>query len=525
MTATDAVDKLFTTQNPLGPIAVPDGESTSVLRALYDTRVDLHLQSKHNPPTFIVGRRGSGKTALLLSREFEPGNLVVRLGAQGAFSQMRSATKLIGSQTILTVEGVAALWELLLWAPIITRLVLAERRDVDPQRALQLLWEETGAVRRDIERSPSPDDAALDFVMTRLIEHIMRSENVLSLEHVKRDFRLAKRTWDDVIDAAKEVLAARRTPVFVLIDSLENIGDHLENLEDTLQGLFHLTGRLGLRAGSLPFRIQCCFPSELWPELDKVSANPMKDFSGHMVLRWNWTDLLKAVGTRLRTFLEQRYPQALRGIPDDDYETLLDRVVTPSLRNLAGAPERTIGYVLRHTQLLPRQVLYIFNEALHRAIIESTGRLVVRPAHIVESVCEAEATLCAEVFSAHRYRYPQAKKVAGRLIPYLPFRFDDGYLHKMCNRAAIKNDFGLDYREVREMFTDVGILGRYLSETDRYLRAEFAYAMQGQLMLSPDEKYCLHPLFVRQYNSKDARPSSRADKPVYPFGTPEQSWS
>lgn len=521
MTVTAAIDNLFTTQNPLGPIAVSDRESTSVLRALYDTRVDLHLQSKHNPPTFIVGRRGSGKTALLLSREFDPENLVIRLSAQGAFSRMRSATNLIGSQMILTVEGVADLWELLLWAPIVTRLV-AERQDADPERALQLLWEETGAVRRDIAGSAGPDDAALDFVMTRLIEHIKQSDNTLSLEHVKKDFRLAKRTWDEVIDAAKEVLNSRRTPVFVLIDSLENIGGHLENIEDTLQGLFHLIGRLGLWAGDLPFRIQCCFPSELWPELDKVSANPMKDFSGRMVLRWNWTDLLKAVGTRLRTFLALRYPEALRGIPADDYEMLLDKVITPSLRNLAGAPERTIAYVLRHTQLLPRQVLYIFNEALHRAIVESTGPPVVRPAHIVESVCEAEATLCAEVFSAHRYRYPEAKKVAGRLIPYLPFRFDDGYLHKMCNRAAIKADFGLDYREVREMFTDVGILGRYLSETDRYLRAEFAYAVQGQLMLSPDEEYCLHPLFVRQYNSKDARPARRADKSVYPFGTPER---
>jgi len=32
------------------------------------------LRSERNPPTFIVARRGSGKTALLLSREFDPRN-------------------------------------------------------------------------------------------------------------------------------------------------------------------------------------------------------------------------------------------------------------------------------------------------------------------------------------------------------------------------------------------------------------------------------------------------------------------
>jgi hypothetical protein len=222
----------------------------------------------------------------------------------------------------------------------------------------------------------------------------------------------------------------------------------------------------------------------------------------------------------LRMFLTQRYPSYVRGIPPEDYEGLLYRVIPTSIRNPSGIPEHTVAYVLRHTQLLPRQVLYIFNEALHRAIAEH-DRPTVRPSHIVDTVREAEAILCPEVFSAHSFRHRKAQKVARRLIPYLPSRFDDGYLHRMCNRAGIKADFDLDYREVREMFTDVGILGRYLAETDRYLKAEFAYSMEGQMILSPDEEYCLHPLFVRQYNAKDALPSRKAGKAIYPSGTPE----
>jgi hypothetical protein len=515
------IENLFTTQKPLGPIAISDRESISVLKALYDTRVELHLQSENNPPTFIVGRRGSGKTALLLSREFNPENLVIRLSAQGVFARIQSATNLVGAQTILTVEGVAQLWQLLLWAPIITRLALAERRpDVDPERALQILWEETAAIRRDMSRSPGPDDSALDFTTVRLIEHVRNSPAIVGVENLNQNFRLARRSWHVVIDAAKEVLAARGTPVFVLIDSLENIGDHVHEIKFPMQGLFHLVGQLGLRNGDRYFHVQCCFPSELWPMLDEISANPMKDFGGRMVLQWHWKDLLRAVGTRLRTFLAQRYPAYTRGIPPEDYEGLLYRVIPNSITNPNGTPEHTVAYVLRHTQLLPRQVLYIFNEALHRAIAEN-DRPTVRPSHIVDAVREAEAILCPEVFSANSFRHRKAQMVARRLIPYLPCRFNDGYLHRMCNRAGIKTDFDLDYREVREMFTDVGILGRYLGETDRYLKAEFAYAMEGQMILSPDEEYCLHPLFVRQYNAKDAR--SSPGKAIYPSGTPEPS--
>ncbi|MEV4175513.1 MULTISPECIES: P-loop ATPase, Sll1717 family [unclassified Nonomuraea] len=518
--ARNPAETLFTPRNPLGPSVVSDRVSIPVLRAIYDTRVHLHLRSKDNPPTFIVGRRGSGKTALLLSREFEPRNLVVRLSAHGVFSRLQAATELLAIPLVLSVEGVAELWETLLWAPIIGRLV-AERHDCDPDRAFQVLWEETAALRQDVAGSDSRDDAALDFVTTRLIEHVDQFDNVVSLEKLSRDFRLSRRPWKETIEAAKSVLDARDTPVFVLIDSLENIGDHIERIEGVLRGLFHLVGRLGLRIDRTYFRIQCCFPSELWPVLDRVSANPIKDFSGRMVLRWTWQDLLRTVGARLHMFLTRHYPELLRGLPDDGYLTLLDRVIVPELKNRAGLPERSVAYVLRHTQLLPRQVLYIFNEALHRAIA-TTGRPVVDGNHILETVTEAEATLCPEVFSAHHFRHPKAHDVARRLIPYLPFRFDDAFLHRMCNQAGIRREFGLDYREVREMFTDVGIIGRLTGESERYLKAEFAYAAEGQMILSPDEEYCLHPLFVREYNAR-GRVSSPASKPVYPSGTPEPS--
>src|SRR4051812_23326178 len=132
MSGGNGVDPMFTIQNPLGPIAVSDSEHTSKLRALYDTRVELYQRSESNPPTFIVGRRGSGKTALLLSREFNPENLSVRLSAQGAFSGMQSATRLIGASMFLPVEGVARLWYALLWAPIATRLALSGPEKGDP---------------------------------------------------------------------------------------------------------------------------------------------------------------------------------------------------------------------------------------------------------------------------------------------------------------------------------------------------------------------------------------------------------
>ncbi|GII02060.1 P-loop ATPase, Sll1717 family [Planobispora takensis] len=518
MTGDNGIDSLFTTQHPLGPVAVSDRQSVSVLKALYNARVQLHMESEHDPPTFIVGRRGSGKTALLLSREFDPCNLSVRLSAQGVFSRMQAAAGLIGGRMILTAEGAAQLWELLLWAPIVTRLAGSDREHSDSPRAVQVLWHESAGMRRAADGSATEDDDVLDFATLRLIEHVQDSAALVSLEHLWRSFRLGERPWIEVIETAKEVLKSRRTPVFVLVDSLENIGEHITQIKGVLQGLFHLAGQLGLRRGQPSLRIQCCFPSELWPALDVISANPIKDFSGRVVLRWHWQDLLSAVGRRLRMFLERCYPEHVKDVGVEDHEGLLARVLPPEVRTPAGIKEDTIGYVLRHSQLLPRQVLYMFNEAMHRTLV-ATDSPVIRGTDIVSAVAEAEGTLCPEVFSAHQFRYPQAHDVARRLIPFLPFLFDDSYLHRMCNQAGVSKSFGLDYREVREMFTDVGIIGKYTGETSRYLKADFAYSAEGQMILSPDEKYCLHPLFVRYYNSRDALASGRRIKPVYPSGT------
>ena len=134
-----------------------------------------------------------------------------------------------------------------------------------------------------------------------------------------------------------------------------------------------------------------------------------------MVLQWRWQDLLEAVGMRLRIFLKHRYPKLLRESGHPIIGEHLDRVLPPSFAP-EGIAEQTVGYILRHTQLLPRQVLYIFNEALHRAIA-ATKLPVVRDTDVVSAVAEVEATLCPGVFSAYGFRYPRAHDVARRLIP------------------------------------------------------------------------------------------------------------
>jgi len=511
---------VFTLQQPLGPIAVSDDDDPRALQQIYDTRCELHLRSAVNPPTFIVGRRGSGKTSLLLSRGFDPANLTVRLSADRIYSLVQAMLARFETQVSMPVEAVADLWELLLWVPIAAALARSPDRR-DPPAQAQILWEETAPLRTLPDRRDEAD-VGIETAALMLIDHLDGLDRVLSAARVLDGFVLAERPWRVVVRAATEVLQARALPAFVLIDSLENIGPHIDRLQATLQGLCHLVGRLGSPSRARPITVQCCFPSELWSRLDDISSNPVKDLAGRLVLQWRWQDLLRATGMRLRSFLEVHYP-TIDALDSDDPVTLLGRLFPPSVVNRSGIEEPTYAYLLRHTQLLPRQIFHIINSALAQALIE-TGTPRVAGHHLVAAVAEVEAALCPEVFSAHSYRYPLAHQVARQLIPFLPFRFDDAELHRMCNLAGISKHFRLDYREVREMFATIGIIGRCVHETQAYVTAEFAYSVEGQLVLSPDECYALHPLFVRQYRSADLvrrrAGGGPAPKPVYPVGVP-----
>jgi hypothetical protein len=519
---TGSESRFFTRVEPLGPTAANSGDEFEP--ELYDRRVQLHLESMRHPPTFIVGRRGSGKTALLLSRELDHESLTVRLSTTEAFSQINSALTYLNERVVVTVESAAELWDLILWAPIYVQLALSKSTR-DPKDEYQIVWQGTKELRRISAGAPTPDDAVLSSMAGKVVEAIIEAGGLATTESLKDVIHLGDHTTRQVQTAAAALLRARRTPVFVLIDSLENVGEHIVRLRMTLQGLFHLVGSKKAERATGGYRIQCCFPSELWPSLNEMSSNPIKDFAGRMSLQWQWRDLLHASSTRLTAFLMQEYPKDYERLRSDSALELFYEFFPDTVVNHQGATERAIAYILRHTQLLPRQLLLILNEALSQAIADSSPKLPsVTEKHILEAVRKAEGILCPEIFSAHHYRHPEAQDIAAALIPYLPFRFNDAQLNKSCTMAGIRKTFGYDTTSVRSMLGDIGIIGKFVGATEVYSKAEFSYSVEGRLSLSPFEEFCLHPLFVRQFGSVSLLDQStfspEAHLPVYPLGTP-----
>ncbi|GAA1042070.1 hypothetical protein GCM10009557_67250 [Virgisporangium ochraceum] len=508
---------VFTDEEPLGPTAIPPGIDLDELSLLHDPTASPNRLLKSRSPTFIVGRRGSGKTSLLLWQQQTPYGTSVQLRTDAIFSRVSAVVNRLRRDIVLTEEGVADVWNLLLWGPVAMRLLDRPHPD-DPRAELSFLWEELKPLREAVRDEASGelrgDDIVLDLLADRLAQLVGSGEPILGADKLYQRFRVLDHPWTHCIRAAREIMKARRATVCVLIDSLENIGPGLETLTPTLRGLFHLVGRIGTGGANGGYRLRCCFPSELWPLINRISANPLKDFAQAMTLRWSAADLLHAANARLTGYLRQRHPQLLTS-GDEPLQALLPRSVV----NRLGVTEPTVSYMLRHTQLLPRQFIHILNRALHRAIV-ARGTPAVRPEEVLDAVAEVEAILCPEVFASYGHQFPDARAIAHRLLPNLPFRFDDSFLHQMCNRAGIRRSYGVEYPEVREMLAQMGIIGRFRSEDGYYLNAEFEYTVEGSLNLAPEDVYCLHPMFVRECKSRDVRLENMGARPVYPAGTP-----
>ncbi len=514
---------LFSDDEPLGPAVMGENAGRSQLLQVYDTSVHLHVQARHSPPAFIIGRRGAGKTALLLSTRLDEGTVDVMLSRHNTFQRVQVLVDAIDRHLPLTEEGVADIWRMVLWAPVATRLAILPRDRRDPRDRYTTLWAATAslrpvyhraveAYRQNPEDSMPPDDAVLVEWLKVVLQQLSDGPRILGTDELPTVLRLGELPFSALIGAAEAIIAARKADVVVMIDSLENLGPLLDRVSPSVKGLFNLIGRMALPGRRRSFAVRCCFPSEMWAELERLTAAPLKDLSSKLVLRWRYKDLQSIANSRLEAFMGQAHPDVVAQARSAG-QTVLDTVLPTTVTNMSGLEEPVLRYMTRHTQMLPRQFIYILNQAIARALA-ATGRPFVSEEQVREAVMECEANICPEIFSAHRFRFPDAEEVTRELIPKLPFQFDDGDLAVACRELALAPR----YHEIRSMLTEIGVLGQLLKVGPVYRHAEFAYTVEGQFQVSPEQPYCLHPLFVRQFKSRDLAGGS-PPMPVLPTQT------
>jgi hypothetical protein len=563
------LERVITRQQPFGP---PDAaqftSSTELLRLLYDPTNRTHHQAEASGAPYVIGRKGAGKTAFVTAPKLDADAVPIELPSadvyQGVFDIVSG---LVYGGTRMFPEHTARLWRHLAWCAVISELARSSAVAVGSAGLSGSVGAgETGRVVREFAESlgngtvPADAHAAVSAYLRRLNVVIGPDKPQGGLGDLLNS--VSGNGWSIVqaIDAAARMLRNQTARYVLIVDSLEHyLGDlpttdYQQAERVAFEGLFRFIGGDGTQPDRA-FDIRFAFPAEMWTVLEKVSANPIKDFHRRVLVHWSARELITLIGNRLSLYCRLYAPDivgsgsgsavgsngevaaassASGGWPGplgyEEARSLIDQVLPRTVTNSWGGQEDTVAYLLRHTQLLPRHLITILNGVWHAQAAHDPGApLPVKPISVIEGVRRGEYEIVRDILASFSGVHPTARLCCERTVPNLGNVLDEGELHRAYNQHGIRKDTGLEFRELVRTLLEIGCLGRVVDDksTSRYVVGEFEYTRAGSLHIGADEQFCIHPVFAEAFDGRHAtgRRSQLPDaerrlvRPVYPFGS------
>lgn len=492
---------------PLGPVDASQIIDDSANRVLFDASNILYKQMSRHPP-IVIGRRGSGKTAFLNSAAQNPNyDIVVSIKTQDIFRDVVQAINRIAKrQEIFFVENASEIWMQVVYIAIASEIA----KKADTTEIIRAYY------NRIVAASGKEDNIFIRIL--RILAQKPSSDNI----NILAELALEVFSTTDPARIRREIniyCETTKRRAIVLIDTLEDYHIDNDTMRLSLQGLLRCLGQF--KAGSSHIELRLCLPVELFTELSAISTNRLKDFNNKTLLHWHGGELSSLVSRRFKHFLQLHYKRSEFGNltdfdPTDRHQALrfLNSVMPSSIINGFGSAESPLSYILRHTQLLPRQYIRIMNEIIVRCTSDKRQPWLISETDVIEGVKSVEADLWREVCTGFRYRHPSADKLCEQLIPNLPILFTEGQLHEQFVRT--KGRHGLsDFYEAKRALAEIGCLGVFTEETSIYNKATFEYTLPSNLPMPSDSRYAIHPMFRNGISFIQ----KSAGKAVYPHGS------
>jgi hypothetical protein len=512
--------QIFTRAQPLGPASLDDVRSRNEAAILFDDDNEIDSVLKRSSPVFLIGRRGSGKTAFL-KRSASSGELTVDLNSPELISQVGETIRhLRVSRSGEFTERIVPIWEACFIAALCSKIWsnfcrLAPSDCPDAFRFGDRPWK-------------SADGRATDIAAQLLLELRGRAD-------AQGDYSSLSTLIDEVelngipLYRARASLAAaakkENCAALVSLDSLDQYKDIFyeggvlaTHQAFALQGLFRAASRLG-RSPDTFYKARVSFPAELWHFYSGLSANPLKDFDNSILLHWEHKELLHIAATRLLKYIESAEPAEYRRLDFSGQrarwpQELFLRYLPRNMRNATGWVEPTIPYLLRHTQLLPRHLIHTLNILFADRDLRPGG---ITEVEVRAAVAAAESKIVDTIINSYSLPYPHLRAVCSELIPHLSMSFDEPELHHIVNQSPDRGD---EYSDILQMLIEVGAIGRFTESTGVYQEADFEYLHINRMLITNEDRLCLHPIFATKFDSPSTRRTSASgEKPVLPLGS------
>jgi len=506
-----------TPSEPLGPSDAAQIADLEVAAKLFDIHNKSFNTLLRRDLSVLIGRRGSGKTALLNSYKYRPFlDRETKQAKIGTTSDFRSYDVVID---ILTYKQFDRL----------QRLVMREAASIRPIEAIVDDWESLvtdyffARLAHDEVEAGRHTDAVKQLYhylhqheddhrrqVREMVWGIPLRERIASLFHIHRQHSISTMNREDALGVAVAHLSETKRRALLICDSMDeyNVGD--QAFDRILGALIRFISHFNSRHERV--HIKLGLPSEIFPEVRHASVNALKDLGNVEQLSWSATELAQIAAHRFRIFLELYEPDLAMRFADLDLDKRGDvrdfwlHFFPPLLRNRYESDEEPMTYILRHTQLLPRQFLMILKKIINSSHSSTGGYIRFEKESITEAIESMEPLIAGEILKAYEHVYPAAEKLCKPVFANFPTVFSYDELETRWRRkgrpVARLLAPGFDMPEFGEMVIRMGIVGVGQDETDRYYSSHFSYDSLSPVNIGEGHELCLHPIFSRHFTAR-----------------------
>ena len=527
-----------TPSTPLGPSDAGQIKDVEVAAKLFD----VHTKSFHTllrrELSVLIGRRGSGKTALLNSYKYRPYlDQRVKPTTVGSTSDFRLYDLVIDVLTyrqfddmqrmIRGAEGQFRPIEAIVddWHNLVTDYFFAKLVDEEMSEGRH-----TEAIKR-LNRYLHQDEDDHKSTIRKMVWGESLIDRVKNFFHIHAGTH-GRLNSEDALAVAVTYLEDTKRRVLLLCDSMDeyNIGDRA--FDRTLGALIRFISQFNARQDRV--RIKLGLPAEIFPEVSRASANALKDLGDVEQVVWTAGELAQIAAHRYRLFLELYEVDEFVRVADldldhrNDVKEFWGNFFPAGVSNRHESQEDPLTYILRHTQLLPRQFLMTLQKVITKSQLETGSYRRFDEACILDAIESTEPLIADEILQAFGHVYPAADKLCKPVFANFPTTFSYDALENRWRRVgraaarrhtdAVPSDF--DMPEFAEMVVRMGIVGVGNDETDRYHEAHFGYDSIAPINIGEGHDLCLHPIFSRHFNAS----KSDKGKAVIPKGVSRLPW-
>ena len=456
----------------------------------------------------LVGRRGSGKSSLLrtfparkyLTTEFRSDE------ARGFRDRYHISAKVLSRipDFVVDVDTPKQVNELESYC--VTQPV------VPPVEMLASMWRRRlwWLIGQELQKADGP---LWDKLPEPLRRYITNRDIAATVEGSASNNELSAGGY---IAQLEDFLLANNARVVVTFDNVEqHTFKPVQNA--VLGGLIAATGKfIGAQHPSVDVKL--CLPAELFRELQRIAFRPDKDFHRIQYLHWNAAELLHLAARRLRIYLSLWDHDEFDLIKDKgitDRTSLMDfwhRYLPQKITNSVDVEEDTFTYILRHTQMLPRQLIAVLN-AICRRFRRNGGQLFARQftgQDIIKGIEDTEDQNTHAVLMMFRPLFNEVDDLFQAVLPRLRREFDYGFLQSIWQSSAkiyMERMNKPDFISFWRLMLATGAMGLKMPEQKSavYSTARFEFNTKHSISISDKDSLCIHPMFSRIYNLERKR--------------------